>query len=106
MVDYDSYVSPRMSNIEEDTSIPIITSKNLYPNPTNTSVSFNYDLKKGQKGIFNLYSISGQLIYNQIITNETNQINIPLPTIDNGIYFVSFSVDYKPVFNEKLIIIK
>jgi OmpA-OmpF porin, OOP family len=91
------------TGIEENTANNII---NIYPNPTTGQVAFNYELKDGQQAVFEVFGIDGKLLHSQNVSNQNSQINITLPAISNGIYMARFTVDNKPIFNEKLVIIK
>jgi len=66
-----------------------------WPNPANSTVSFEMSLRKPMACRFNVYSITGQEIFRssvQSLTSGTNQVNIDIRSWKSGVYFVSFNL--------------
>ncbi len=76
----------------------------IFPNPNNTNIlniSFTND-KKVQKGKILIKDIYGNLVYSSNFND--NNIQIKLPNLKNGIYFVSIKAKSKSYETQKLII--
>lgn len=70
----------------------------MYPNPTNSSVNFTFD--EGANQIM-IYSISGELVYQNTITNST--LNLDVADWTSGVYMVKLIGD-ETVSSTKLVV--
>jgi hypothetical protein len=61
----------------------------LFPNPTAGNFSVRTPSVSGE---ISIYNISGKLVYKTKVQN-TNQINVDLENVPNGIYFLNFKSD-------------
>jgi hypothetical protein len=62
----------------------------IYPNPNNGS--FQINLNKPTLGVLEILNSIGQIVFTKVLTNETN-IDISLPNLSQGIYFVSVQAE-------------
>lgn len=77
----------------------------ISPNPSDGKVSIEFNLLEKGNTTFKVFSVSGELIEERIISNQSGNINIELDTKNygNGLYFIHLQT---PAINkiEKLII--
>jgi hypothetical protein len=75
----------------------------IFPNPikNNFSIETSENIKINQIKIYNL---SGQEVFNNVITQSQIQINIALPNLPNGMYVVNIQTE-QGVINNKINII-
>ena len=78
----------------------------IYPNPTKDEAYLDYQLKEGQKGVIDIYSITGQLLYEKALIIGNSKLIISTSNLNSGLYFYKVIVDDAIIANEKLIIIK
>ena len=79
---------------------------NLYPDPTNDEAYLDYQLTEGQNGKVMLFNITGQLLAEFALSNESNKLTINTSKYKSGIYFYKVIVNNNVIENEKLIILK
>jgi hypothetical protein len=65
------------------------------PNPAKHSTMIEYSVPTSGEVVFNVHSVSGQLLYSQVLQSESGKHFIELNTIDfaAGVYF--YSMEYK-----------
>ena len=90
------------------TGIGIIENNELitvYPNPNNGNFMLNYTTTKTEKLNLNLYDLLGHLVYSdeQKTNAGLNQIEIEIPSLAEGIYFLGITTE-KGKYTQKLII--
>lgn len=78
----------------------LTNSMSIFPNPSSGPTSISYTLKKNSKVIIDIYNTLGQKI--EVIENNEQQIgeykynfNFKEKGLQNGVYFVKFTVDDK-----------
>ncbi len=79
---------------------------NLYPNPNNGNMILEYNLPTNGKAIFSLTDITGKVLMNIPIENNSSRSNINLESFESGIYMYSVKVNNETVKTDKLILIK
>jgi hypothetical protein len=86
---------------KEDVSVKGLENANLFtlaqniPNPANNSTYINYSIPEAGAVVFNLHSVSGQLLYSKTIEATSGKQSMELNTsiFAAGIYF--YSIEYK-----------
>lgn len=81
---------------------------NIYPNPAQNFASLSYDLSKKSNVQVVLYSMDGQVVYNNSIGLQTAgkySVNIPTSSLLNGTYICTFKVDDKQIA-KKVVVLK
>jgi hypothetical protein len=73
----------------------VFTLNQNIPNPANSSTRIDYSIPEAGKVVFNLHSVSGQLLYSKTIEAISGKQSIELNTntFATGIYF--YSIEYK-----------
>jgi hypothetical protein len=100
----DNYPNNDTMTIKRETvSVSIETLKSIdgftlyqnIPNPANSSTRIDYNIPDAGTVVFNLHSISGQLLYSKTIeaANGKQSIELNTSTFAAGIYF--YSIEYK-----------
>jgi hypothetical protein len=77
----------------------------ISPNPTNGNFKIIYLLPQNQKGMFEVYDITGKKVFNFSLPQWSTLQNFDLGFLNNGIYNCSISSNNQRV-NKKLIILK
>jgi len=76
----------------------------IYPNPANTFVNLQIELKEKEDFVINIYNCFGEKVFEEternITGNFTKQINVS--NLDAGIYIVNISINGK-LYNKKII---
>jgi len=78
----------------------------LFPNPNNGIMNFNYHLKASEKGEVVLYNIEGRKINSYNLNANSSSIIIKENDLSNGIYLYKIYVNDKAVKTDRIIIIK
>jgi hypothetical protein len=101
-VDYSIHLyDPDWDNVEDVNNLSIFK---LYPNPTNTQVNIEYELKNIQTSNIEVYNNLGQLIYQKKGNkSKKGNISIDISNYQKGLYFVKF-ISKNSTKTEKLII--
>ncbi len=101
-VEYSLHLfDPDWDNVEDVNNLSMF---NLYPNPTNTQVNIEYELKNIQTSNIEVYNNLGQLIYQKEINkSRKGNISIDISNYQKGLYFVKF-ISNNSTKTEKLII--
>ncbi len=84
----------------------INTTFKLYPNPNNGSMIFEYNIAKNETGQLILYDITGRIINEYALNNNSNALAISEAALKNGVYFYSVTVSGETKANGKFEIIK
>lgn len=74
----------------------------MYPNPANENVTIEF-VNNPDVNKIEIYSITGQVVYTQNLSNTNELININTVSFENGVYFIKLAGENKDLF-EKLII--
>lgn len=89
---------------------PLEISFSVYPNPTEGKISVvfnNSGILMPQSGVyFNLYSVTGALVYRKQLTDINTDINLASVGLNNGFYVYNIVFEDGPVKVGKLILIK
>jgi hypothetical protein len=89
----------------DDMSIENNTLSNAYPNPTNSTVSFKYNLNNtSEKGKIVFYDMLGKSVKEVMLNDRQGSIKINITDLNPGIYFYTYMVDDKTISSKKLII--
>jgi hypothetical protein len=89
--------------------IPEVSVDNLhlsaaYPNPANSTVSFNYHMNGVQQAKFELYNALGQCVQTIPVNSSIDKLNVNVSTLPAGIYICKLEANgSQPVF-QKLIV--
>jgi hypothetical protein len=78
---------------------------NISPNPANTNVSVNYDLKNTlQPASIKIYNMLGTLVKTVSLETYSNNTKIDITSLEEGIYFYSVIVGEKPIKTSRLVV--
>ena len=66
----------------------------------------DYKLEEGQGGVIDIYTITGQLLFEKVLNNNNSKLIINTSNLNSGLYFYKVIVDETIIVNEKLMIIK
>jgi len=75
-----------ITGIEQSASDNFIDVVSVFPNPFTENIKFSIKTKHQERFIVSVYDINGKLISEKQSTNITNEININLSGLKNGIY--------------------
>ncbi len=77
-----------------------------YPNPASEYVFISLSkLSNHQKATIDIFDITGKKIHSiQMPTNNSNNVNIPVSHLKNGVYILQYIVNNKLIRTDKLII--
>lgn len=78
---------------------------NLYPNPTEQSVSFKHYLKTSETGTLQIFSMLGKAVGEYTFTGKGTQL-IDVNHLQNGLYFCVFNVNGSVIRSSKLSVVK
>ncbi|MCX6311683.1 MAG: T9SS type A sorting domain-containing protein, partial [Bacteroidetes bacterium] len=78
----------------------------IFPNPNNGTMSFNYEIPVGSKGILLLYDISGKQVDSFVLKEGLNTEQISEENLGGGIYFYRFIIDDEQINSGKVVIVK
>ena len=78
---------------------------NIYPNPTDESATFEYNLI-GNSANLKITDITGRTINTFILNTEENIFSFSVKNYSEGIYFVNVEQSGKKLFTSKFIVIK
>ena len=79
-------------------------STTIYPNPNSGSFTISYE-GSGKQLTAEAYNVMGQQVFNQQFT-ITNNLNIPVTGLSEGVYFIKINVDNTLVKTQKIIVTK
>ena len=78
----------------------------VYPNPNNGTMQVDYNISENQKGIFEVYDLTGRKVLTHEMGTGKNSFTISESNLDNGIYFYQVISNNKRIAQNKLVIIK
>ncbi|MGQ0828227.1 MAG: T9SS type A sorting domain-containing protein [Bacteroidota bacterium] len=79
---------------------------NLYPNPSNGNMQFEYSLKRNEEGVLMIYDVAGKLMSRYMLKDTDNYLNISPGQLTNGIYLYHVVINGKTVKTDKLVVIE
>jgi N-acetylneuraminic acid mutarotase len=79
---------------------------NLYPNPTNGKLNFDYENLHNEPAALTLYDALGKQVQSYELSPTTNVMSIDLSGLNNGLYYYQVLSNSKYVGGDKLIIMK
>ena len=88
----DEYLMPATLGVQQNVLMKI----NTYPNPVNDRLSLEFQLEQGAHVDIHLYNSLGQkesIDYNGWLPAGRNQVILNTSTLENGLYFYSFSAE-------------
>jgi len=80
-----------------------VKSLTLSPNPTNGNIRADYQFSDIQRRYWELYDVTGKLLYNKPTEDEKGVLNIPLTGFSNGLYFLIIRENRGVIQSEKII---
>ena len=75
-----------------------------YPNPADQNVNFSCHLPVEETSIFQVFDITGKLVYSQSFSSDTRLITINTAEWSNGVYLCMLKTDVKIFGQQKIII--
>ncbi len=84
---------------------PIVQALEIFPNPLESSLNIRFDSRETFKGQLRLMDMTGRLVWNQAmdITNGEQSWSLPLPALQQGVYFLTLLQENRLVFYHKLV---
>jgi len=79
---------------------------NLYPNPNNGEMIFDYALAYEADAKFVIYDVTGRKINSYQLSASLNSITISEAALKNGVYFYKIISNDAIIFTDKFVIIK
>ena len=77
----------------------------LYPNPATNEVRIRYDINDlSELSYLKMYDLSGKLIYQELITDQHNEIVLRLDQYDKGVYLVNITTENGDNLTKKLVV--
>lgn len=93
----------KTSDLEEEKNNELIKSYldiTMYPNPSNSNITFNYKLERINK--ITIFSLDGKQVINQLL-NNLNEYQLNISNLENGIYLVNIETKEGKRHTQKLI---
>ncbi len=76
----------------------------LYPNPTSDFVSVRYSYLAPYKTLeLSITDALGKQVYNSVLSENKDELIIPLKNYTNGNYIVTITADKEIVYSEKVV---
>jgi len=94
------------SMIAVDNNAQVISNFNVFPNPSNGIINFEYTLQEEEHGEIQIFDIAGRLIQHYQLNNTESKFTINNLDLNAGTYMYKYSINGQIVNTEKLIIIK
>ena len=79
---------------------------NIYPNPSNKELNFDYKLPEGSTGKIEIRDIMGKLILETTINKQFNLTKVDVSAFENATYIATIFVDEKLIKAKKFIVMK
>ena len=79
---------------------------NMYPNPSSGNLSIAFEKSSEDNCIFNCYDLSGKLLLSKKIPKHTQEVQMDLSLLSNGVYFIEIEENGIQLLQEKLILTK
>ncbi|TAH20782.1 MAG: T9SS C-terminal target domain-containing protein [Cytophagales bacterium] len=78
---------------------------NIYPNPANDIVKFNYTLLEPMlKAKITIRNVLGSVIAEEELSHETKQLDIHVNEYTAGMYFYTLSINNKSIITKKFLV--
>ena len=87
--------------------LPIAPPQNhftLYPNPTNGIVFIDYSIPQNENGILEVYSITGALLFTEMLAAGSERMQFDWCTMQPGMYLVRMITNDNATDVERIII--
>lgn len=78
----------------------------IQPNPNSGSMLLSYSLGEFNQGKIQLYSLSGILINEYLLSSENNSLIISQDNLESGVYLIQMNLNDEVIISEKLVIVK
>jgi len=79
---------------------------NVYPNPNNGEMIVQYELKDGQAGQLEIFTVTGQKAASFLLVPGQGLMNASLKNVDAGVYLYRIYVNGEVMHTSRLVIIK
>lgn len=92
--------SVALNNMEK-VAVPVF---NIYPNPLSDgqlSITIN-SINVFQRGIITIYDVMGKQVFQEIVFPDSERLDLYLPMLSKGLYYLQIKFDGQPLFIEKL----
>lgn len=86
----------------QTTNIDKIDKLQVYPNPTEGEITFDFELATQQQGELLLYNLQGQEVFKYKIPTETDKFTVNLSSLVSGMYM--YKITGNESFTGKIII--
>jgi len=88
----------------EENNFDNVYLSNAYPNPANTVVTLDYDLKSVNGAKLVVYDLLGSVVKNVEVNDAIGKLKINVSDLDEGVYFYSLLVKNENVTTQKLVV--
>lgn len=79
---------------------------NIYPNPTNKELNFDYKLPEGSTGKIEISDVMGKLIFENVMNKQNNTTTIDVSTFSKATYIANIFVNGNLVKAKKFVIMQ
>ena len=86
--------APAKVGVKTIASFDFVLEQNI-PNPADKATSIEYFIPESGEVVFNIHTVSGQLLYNEVIQSESGKQTIELNTEDFAAGVYLYSLEYK-----------
>lgn len=109
---YNEYIEPvswdvpNRSMIAIDNNEQAISNFNVFPNPSNGIINFEYTLQEEEVGEIQIFDVAGKFVQSVQLSNTNNTIKFNGENLDAGTYFYKFSINGNITETNRFVIIK
>lgn len=79
---------------------------NVYPNPAKDKLKFNYTLENTDNAFLRVYTITGDIVFQQVLESGSNTISLDVNSWATGVYMYAIVKNNRNYITKKLIIAK
>lgn len=87
----------------ENVSSVVTPDINIMPNPTNNGITLTYRSESNSTTRIEIRDLVGKLIYSNFISNQNEDVYIPLDDLASGMYLITLSGNKNVIYKNKII---
>ena len=93
-------------NAESVTETPSVSFGHAYPNPTSSTVRFDYRFSGSENASVAIYNLLGQEVMRQQLNNMQGVVSFSVDDLQEGIYFCNLFINGQSMKTEKFVVKK